>query len=547
MSLSRRRAATSLGCALFAGLMAMAPAAGAKGFDYGVTAAEVDTNSAILWARAAKPGTALVQVVRGGGFGGCDLRGAPGRLKVAATMANDLTVQKKVGGLNPGTAYRYRFCMAGGRASDIGRFETAPKPGQNRTITFALAGDQDARPLKGQKKPFWNNFRIWDLIRGERNDFNILMGDTIYSDTEVPGYKLSDVALTVPEKWRAYRLNLGQDRWAKARGAAAYYAHWDDHEFVNDFSPFENRFPLGVGNVNLNGKTLYKRGVRAFRDYNPVTWSKRNGIYRSFRWGKNLELFFLDERSFRSRSADYDGTCDNPQSGEPDFAPTAPQSNRNVFSLIAASLSAPVSQQCLDRINDPKRTMLGTRQLNRFKNAIKNSDARWKAILNEVPIQQYYALPYDRWEGYEAERQKILKFLRSKVKNVVFLTTDVHANLVNDARLKTLEQGGPVDSGILDITTGPVATAGYSLEIDDAIGSEGAGSLVQSLFLKPAPPNGVGMSCASTDFFSYAQVTVSKRRFKVQLKGLDGKDVPDSGDRNAPVNDRCEPVVLTAR
>ena len=80
-------------------------------------------------------------------------------------------------------------------------------------------------------------------------------------------------------------------------------------------------------------------------------------------------------------------------------------------------------------------------------------------IFNEVPIQQYYALPYDRWEGYEAERQALLQYLPDKVENVVFLTTDVHANLVNDARFNTLGGAGVQDSGILDVTTGPIATA----------------------------------------------------------------------------------------
>ena len=35
----------------------------------------------------------------------------------------------------------------------------------------------------------------------------------------------------------------------------------------------------------------------------------------------------------------------------------------------------------------------------------------------------------------------LLQYLQAKVDNVVFLTTDVHANLVNDARFNTL--GGP--------------------------------------------------------------------------------------------------------
>ena len=90
--------------------------------------------------------------------------------------------------------------------------------------------------------------------------------------------------------------------------------------------------------------------------------------------------------------------------------------------------------------------------------------------MNELPIQQYYVLPYDRWEGYEAERQTVLNALSGKVKNVVFLTTDVHATLVNDARFQTLESGGPRNSGIMDITVGPAATANFELEIDEAVG-----------------------------------------------------------------------------
>ena len=56
--------------------------------------------------------------------------------------------------------------------------------------------------------------------------------------------------------------------------------------------------------------------------------------------------------------------------------------------------------------------MLGKRQqLQKFKRDIKRSTATFKVIFNEVPIQQYYALPYDRWEGYAAERQELLNFL----------------------------------------------------------------------------------------------------------------------------------------
>jgi phosphodiesterase/alkaline phosphatase D-like protein len=34
-----------------------------------------------------------------------------------------------------------------------------------------------------------------------------------------------------------------------------------------------------------------------------MTSSSATGLYRTFRWGRNLELFFLEERSFRSAKA----------------------------------------------------------------------------------------------------------------------------------------------------------------------------------------------------------------------------------------------------
>ena len=132
---------------------------------------------------------------------------------------------------------------------------------------------------------------------------------------------------------------------------------------------------------------------------------------------------------------------------------------------MTPSLAQPVSQACLDAIRSPDRTFLGKRQLARFLRDVRRSTARFKVIMNEMPIQQYYVLPYDRWEGFEAERQQLLRELQS-VKNVIFLTTDVHATLVNDARFQTLESGGPENSGILDVIVGPVATANFALEID---------------------------------------------------------------------------------
>jgi alkaline phosphatase D len=536
----RRRSRTLvgvLGLAVVA-LPALAGATGAKpkGFKYGVSSGDVSRHGAMLWAKANTPGTTYLQVNDGGPFKSCTKQNS--EAKVNAKRNHDSTVQAEVGNLSPATIYFYRFCKPSGARSETGRFVTAPKPNKKKTIHFALAGDQDARPVPGANTPYWNNFEVWNQINSEHNDFNVLLGDTIYSDTEVPGYTLADVATTVQQKWQAYKTNLGMKPWVKARGSASYYAHWDDHEFINDFARSENTFPysnngVSQGSTNISGERIYKRGVQAFTDYNPVTYNKKTGIYRSIRWGKNLEIFFLDERSFRSARADYGGACDNPAgSGSPDLAPTAPQTpTRDLFGTIVPQLKNPVPPACLAAINDPNRTMLGSKQLAKFEKAIKKSSATFKVIFNEVPIQQYYALPYDRWEGYEAERSALLHYLAANVKNAVFLTTDVHANMVNDARYNTLGAGGVQNSGILDITTGPVATNPYAGEINDTLGTTSGGSLIHDLFLKPQPPNGVGMQCAAIDQFSYAEVTVSAKQLGIELLDQNGDPVRDTGNR----------------
>jgi alkaline phosphatase D len=508
-----------------------APAFGAKGFSHGVTAGEVTASSAILWGKANRSGEYILQVAENRRWRRPEVE----RL-VRAVARNDNTVQAEIERLHPGTRYFYRFVGRRGRRSDVGVFRTAPRPGRNAVIEFGWTGDTDFSPAPGQSTPYWNGGGIMRRLRAERNDFNIHLGDTIYSDSEVPG-ALQPIALTVPAKWAKYKLNLENRHLRALRRSAGFYSHWDDHEFVNDFSPAESTFS---NDVNMNGRTLFRRGVRAFTDYAPVSYSRARGLYRAVRWGRNLELFFLDARSFRDAKADEGGVCDNPSTGEPDVAPTAPQSTRNVFAVAEPSLAQPVSQQCLDTIRDPNRDYLGDPQFRAFRRAIRRSDARFKVIVNELPIQQYYVLPYDRWEGYEAERRRMLRFLSENVKNVVFITADVHATLVNDARFQTLESGGPRNSGILDFVVGPAATANFGLEIDDTVNRPGTGELVDVAFFEPPPPAGVGMRCSILDQFSYGQMRVTRNRLTFTPKGMDGRLQSDDGEP-------CGPFVMRYR
>ena len=528
-----RRRALVVVPALAVALAVPTTAQAARGFSYGVSAAEVTSSSAILWAHATSAGRYVVRIARDSRFRHVLATATP-----SARPTSDNTMQVTVRGLRPGTRFFYRFQGSGSKRSDTGTFQTAPAANANATIRFGWSGDTDAQRARGQTQPFYNslgdhNFAVYGAMARENNNFNLNFGDTIYSDSEVGAsfvngvYQGSTPALTVAQKWAKYRQNLALPNLQRLRTSAGIYNHWDDHEFINDFGRFETlsgRNDAGQP-LLIPGSQVYGPGVTAFRTYNPVTYTPSNGIYRSFRWGKNLEVFLLDERSFRSAKAGSPTihTCDNPQSGAPDLAPTAPQEVRSVFAAITPSLSQPVSQACLNAINDPNRTMLGRRQLARFESAIKRSTATFKVIMNEVPIQQFFALPYDRWEGYAAERAKLLTFLKNNVKNTIFLTTDDHANLVNDARFATFpSQGGPTNSGILDVTTGPVATMTFSREIDQAVGRAGSGNLVDSLFFdhQPTTPGipGVGMKCSVVNTFSYGEVTVTSRRLSVRLK-----------------------------
>jgi alkaline phosphatase D len=489
-------------------LAAVSANAADPSFREGVAVGEVTSGSAILWTRTPRPGMVVLTVATQTGI-------PVGRFTTRSLRANDRTAQRVVRGLKPSTRYRYFFTQ-GVAKSAIGTFSTAPVATASQRVRFAISGDADATPASNGS-PAYNRYEVYQRMRAEENHFNINLGDTIYSDSEVGG---TPVARTVSEKWEKYRLGLGLPALFALRASAGLYSHWDDHEFLNDFSRAEN------------GDAIYRAGVKAFTDYAPVANpSAATGLYRTFRWGKNLELFFLDERSFRS--AKVTTTCGG------DLAPTAPQAVRDGFAALAPGLRNLASPACLAAIDDPSRTMLGARQYAAFTKAIKASTATWKVIVNEVPIQQFYALPYDRWEGYAAERERLLRFLQANVKNVVFLTTDTHANLVNEVRYKTLG-GAPESSGIWEVVTGPVATNTFAKEIDGYLGQKGAGTAIGALFFKPAPPNGVGMRCAALDTYSYAEVTVTAKRLTVAMKDARGQPVREA------TGVACAPLVLVA-
>ncbi len=523
--------------ALAATLLAMPSSAAAKGFSSGVASAEVTRNSALLWTRADKAGRVTLTVARDR-----RMRRKVMTKRLRARAADDNSLSVKARRLKPNKRYFFRFARKSGSRSDRGSFWTAPKPGSRKAVKFAWTGDSDPVVDPSTGKLHFAPFAVFDRMRREGNRFNVNLGDTIYSDSDSQFASADPLALTVAQKRAKYRTMLTTPSLRRLRAAGGVYNHWDDHEFLNDFAIDQQNYATAQGTVTVDGGALYDAGVKAFREYMPVSYSRSRGIYRSFRWGRNLEVFFLDERSFRDAGADDGGTCDNPPgSGQRDLAPTAPQRLRTVFGVVIPHLASPPPPGCLERINDPSRDYLGASQFNRFTRAVARSKATFKVVMNELPIQQYYIDPYDRWEGYAAERTRLISYLRDRVKNVVFLTADVHANMVNDVRFQTLEDGGPMDSGILEVTSGPSGTDTFKQDIEDDTQNPNAGDLANNFFLRRPPPDGPGVQCSNIDVFSYGQVKVTRSAITIQLKDAAGRTVTD------PDGKPCGPYVVSKR
>ena len=512
----------------------------ATGFAYGVASGEVDQHSAVLWGRPGQPGKVTLEVGTDRAF-----KKVAERRVLDPTADRDFTVRSRVEGLRAGTRYFYRF-VQGKQASDVGQIRTAPGPRSKATVRFAFSGDAQATADPATGKPFFNNFEAFDAMTDERNDFNVLLGDTIYSDTQVGGdingveLESAWTATTVAEKWSVYRQNLNLAPMARFRGATSLFTHWDDHEFVNNFTREDD------------GSSMFSAGKTAFADYTPLPkYSPKTGYYRTTQWGKNLQIYFLDQVSFRTGLAEK--ACINPITGAPDLAPTLAPAIRNTYKVIVPSMAWQVSEECLSTINSPKRQVLGKAQIKRFVSDLRTSKAAFKVVLVQQPIQELFINQYDRLESYAAERTKLLKAMqRVAPKNVIFLTTDVHANFIGDVRLRTFGNGAPTRALYREVTTGPIAATTHKQQLIGGADRPQIADMVRSFFYTaPVDPKGkaggLGITCANLNTYSYGQVKVTDRKLQVTLKDLNGKRVLSEGSQSVPVGKPCPVVELKHR
>lgn len=310
--------------------------------------------------------------------------------RVTTTAEDDFTLIIPLEGLAAGTTYRYHVLVK--RADDgdpieaklaaRGEFRTLPDAATAAPVTFVWSGDLGGQQRCRQGE---GGYPIFDVMRRRAPDFFIFLGDTIYSDDTCPSPPNEPgadfTALTLEEYRARHRYQRGAAALRRFLETVPVFVMWDDHEVRNNFAgPFDERMPVGR---------------RALRNYWPIASpaADPHRLYRSIRYGKNLEIFLLDTRQYRSLNADPDG---------------------------------------------PKKTMLGPAQLDWLLQSLIHSTAMWKVIVSSVPL----SIPKsggvtvpgnDGWAGsadgtgFERERQVIVDaILHRPVKNVVWLAADVH-------------------------------------------------------------------------------------------------------------------------
>ncbi len=470
-------------------------------FPHGFAVGDVTATTAVLWTRREPPLEVTVEVSPDRRFEilvytstATPTAERGGMVKVVAT------------GLMPATRYHYRFLVGGVVYSEIGTFVTAPPVEAREDVRLAFSGDADGTHVDGAPA---HSFALLDAVAAERPDVFIVIGDTIYADSRLANRPARTLA-----EYRAKHLETRSiPAVQRLLRATSVMVIWDDHEVQNDFDR-ETVDPA-----------RFAAGHQAFVEAWPITEQAESRLYRSFRRGKEVEVFVLDLRSYRSRQASKTPACANPPgSRTPDIAPTLPRPLRAALAPVVRQLALPVPADCLQALGDPNRTLLGTAQKSWLKEGLARSDATWKFIVSEVPVQEFFGLPYDRWEGYPAERAEILGFIRaSNIKNVVWFSSDTHAVLINDVRLSTFTP--PFETtGMKEVVAGPIATTPFGLEIEEVLGPL-APPAFAAFALTPLP-QGLGMSCAVLDRFTYALVEVSSSARTVTITPKDAAGRP---------------------
>ncbi len=380
-------------------------------FLHGVASGDPTQNSVVLWTRINPPqnwtGSISVawQVATDTSFSTIVASG-----NTTTDADRDYTVKVLVTGLQADRWYYYRF-SALSTNSVIGRTRTLPA---NPTrIRFAVVSCAD------YQNGFYTAYENISL----RNDVDFILhlGDYIYEY----GPASNDVRQSEPPKeiltLEDYRIRYSHYRldsslqWLHQN--FPFIVVWDDHELA------DNTWKAGAQNhdPNTEGSFAARKAamLRAYHEWLPFWMPDPNDslrLWRNFSFGSLADLMILDTRQY-------------------DRDQQVPANSPN--------------------LNAPNRSMLGLTQRDWLLNQLGTATATWKLLGQQVMMAPFRAfgtpLNTDQWDGYPAERETLMTFLKNyNIGGVVVLTGDIHTSWANDL---------PFGPGPYNSSTGAGSTA----------------------------------------------------------------------------------------
>ncbi len=483
---------------------------------------------------------------------------------VTALPGEDHTVRVVPTGLDSGTVYWYRF-EQGTVTTRVARTKTAPAVDADATIKYAMCACQD---YIGR---YWHSWRAL-LDENEDLDFVLYLGDYIYESVNDARFQSTDPSTrsivlpdgldtspaqdgsrtgagTLRDYRTLYKIYRSDPLLREVHRLYPFVLTWDDHEFADDCwqdhsTSFSEKDPNGGGFTSEQNTPRRVAANRAFAEFAPADIVRNETapfpgdvtIYRSLRFGKNVEVFLTDQRMYRDDHLIAEGPIN-----------LATGKVKKNTSVGARYFVRKAGFDPLEAAAAP--TLLGATQKQWFLNAVKASTATWKVWGNEVQVYQMAldlgtlpgvpgALSYvayvncDQWDGYRSERAEILGALRdANVSNLLVCTGDIHSFYAAELHVDfDAPSAKPV--GVEFVTAG-ISSASLSKFVDDFLPAgdvfrpivPGFISSANSALLESNPH----LKFADTDSYGYALMTVSAARVDAQFVELGDPRVAEYG------------------
>ncbi len=495
--------------AFAAAVSASLPSIAAPRIEQGIQVGDVSGGRAMIWSRSSEPARMMVEYAYRSDFtDSVTVRGP------YATPETDFTAKQDLTGLAAGRDVFVKVWFEGltnARESSkpvVGSFHTI---GDNEDIRFVWSGD-----TAGQGwgiNPAFGGMKMYETMRRVKPQFFIHSGDNIYADSPIPESataengktwnnvvtpEVSKVAETLNEFRGRYKYNFLDANFRRFYAEVPVIPQWDDHEVVNNWSD-SKQLATDTRYAETNVPLLIARASQAFFEYAPLRQhdaEESDRIYRKLSFGKLLDVFVLDMRSYRGPNT---GNLQPAESAETAF--------------------------------------LGDKQVQWLLSGLKDSSAVWKVIAADMPIginisDDYEHNPPQRWEslangndgpaaGRELELARLLKGIKeAQVHDVVWLTADVHyaaAHFYNPEKAASPDflpfwefVSGPLNAGSFGPNTKD-RTFGIEVKFEKAPGTEG--------YPQSSSP------FAGLQFFGEVNIDHRSRQLTVELKDIEGDTV----------------------